>query len=391
MHVEGERHVLLAAALSYGGQRDASREHYASAERIANKSGGALRLELELNLAVDAWNSRDTQHAQDILKSAFEIVRVPGDSYSRSFATLRAQALELSGLLAGAREDYVLQAALLVEASRLMAETSSFERDISVQASILCNLAPLVWDHHLVDESEILWHAATTIPWTAELATARYVVHRSLAWHAALKGHNIDALARFRECADFAPTISWRLASTLDRAYLAAQMREKIILREEMLRAGTFAACISWDDVAGDEAELLLDLAEANARTDVTIARGWLDAYDRAAAPKGNVLSRHEQWRDARRRDALGTVLAAEGCTTLALASLRAAVVAWDELSVSWRSARSALALAVVSKNPLDAAAAKQRSLSFHGSWLIYGARAITRNRSRSKGGLRGE
>jgi len=162
-----------------------------------------------------------------------------------------------------------------------------FERDISVQASILCNLAPLVWDHHLVDESEILWHAATTIPWTAELATARYVVHRSLAWHAALKGHNIDALARFRECADFAPTISWRLASTLDRAYLAAQMREKIILREEMLRAGTFAACISWDDVAGDEAELLLDLAEANARTDVTIARGWLDAYDRAAAPKG--------------------------------------------------------------------------------------------------------
>jgi len=265
-HVAGEYHVLFGAALAQSGKRREAHEHFASAQVIASTTGGALQVELALHGALDAWNSRDLHRAQDIVYRALDLVRVDGDPYPRSFTVLQAGLVELLSLVAGAGEDYIRQAELLVEAWRLANDASRHEADIFVQASILQELAPLVWDLHLVEESEMLWHASTTIPWTAELATARWVVHRSLAWHAALKGHHIDALARFRECADLAPSAICSLRSTLDRAFLARAIREKTVLREEMLRAGMLAGSIYWDGVAGDEAEVLLDLAEASAR-----------------------------------------------------------------------------------------------------------------------------
>lgn len=204
-HVIGEYHVLLGASLAYTGRAREADKHFAWAHDIASKTGGALQLELALQVALDAWNSRDLHRAEDIVYRALDLVRVAGAPYSRSFTILQAELVELLSLLAGAREDYVRQAELLVEAWRLTEDAPPNEADIAVQVSILRNLAPLVWDLHLVEESEILRYAAATIPWTAELATARYAIHRALAWHTALEGQPVEALARFRECADLAP------------------------------------------------------------------------------------------------------------------------------------------------------------------------------------------
>lgn len=187
-HVMGEYHVLLGASLAQSGRAREANEHFASAQSIASTTGGAMQLELALQVALDAWNARDLHSARDIVYRALDLVRVAGDPYFRSFTVLQAEIVELLSFIAGAREDHVGQAELLVEAWRLAEDALPHEADIAVKASILSNLAPLVWDLHLVEESEILRYAAATIPWTAEIATARDVIDRTLAWHTVLEG-----------------------------------------------------------------------------------------------------------------------------------------------------------------------------------------------------------
>ena len=71
---------------------------------------------------------------------------MPDDRYFRSFAVVRAQLLELSSLIAASREDYALQSRLLLDAWNVLSEAPKQELDVWVQASVLRNFAPLVWD-----------------------------------------------------------------------------------------------------------------------------------------------------------------------------------------------------------------------------------------------------
>jgi len=378
-----EYHALLATSLVRCGRSHDAEFHYVAAERIARRLGGASRLEVAFYHALDAWSVRNLDRAVEIAAETHDFVPVEPDPYRRSFNVLRSQLLELVSLVAASREDYTMQAALLIEAWKNLARVPKAERDTWVAASILRNLAPLVWDLTLVDEADFLLQAVSTVPWTEETMSARYVATRALAWNSALRGDHIGAFARFRECIDLAPTIPWRIASMLDRAYLASEMRQRVIEQEEMLHGSELAQTVAWESVVGEEAKVLLELAQAYARQDAGLARHWLERYDRGRALPRHLmlLASDDRRQTAMEQDAQAAVLAAEGRADEAVAMRRRALATWDDLDHLWRAARSAIALARLTGTDHDAAAALMRTKTFRCSWLGRAAAATRPSR----------
>jgi hypothetical protein len=268
---------------------------------------------------------------------------------------------------------------LLVEASTMLCRLPEPQRDVWLRASLLRKLAPLVLDLHLVDEAAVLGLEASRMPWTQEIRTVRYEVRRALAWHAALRGDHFAAFARFRECIDLAPADPWLVASMLDRANLAAELREHVIHREEMLRAGDLARSIEWAGVRADESRIQLDLAEAYARHEPALARYWLDRFSRDWVERERTFAGivNDRRPMAAEHDATGAVLAAEGRITDGVTKHRAALAIWDGLQCGWRAARTALAIARLTGSAGDALAARERTAAFRGSWLARRARSI--------------
>lgn len=375
----GEHHLLLGRSLDRIGRRDDALAHFAAAEQVASHIGGALAAELAFARGDAAHRAHDERAAQRFVRAGRKVQPIDGDPHTLPFAVVRAQLLELSGATAATESEYGRQAALLVEAWSALAGAEDGERDVWVQASVLQRLAPLVCDLHLVDEANLLWHAESTVAWTADVAGARYVVNRALAWNAALEGNHLAAFARFRECAELAPTIPWRIASTLDRAFLASEMRQDVILHEEMLRASTFARSVAWDSVVGEEATVLLEIAEAHARDDGELARHWLSRYKPERNPTDDAPSvgSADRRQQAIEQDAHGAVFAAEGFVPDAVAARRDALATWDDLDHGWRAARTAVALARLTGEPRDVQVAVRRAKTFRRSWLGRRTRSI--------------
>jgi len=381
---KAEHHVLASAAYLRVGEAEKSQKHDAAAQLLANSVGGAVAAELALYRAAAAWNRRDLVAAQDLALQGLEIPRAEADGYQRPLPLVRAQLLETLSLVAASREDYLMQADLLDAAWR--AEGGDEPRaqavhDEWVRASLLRNFAPLVWDLHLSEHAEFLSVQSELFAWTPETAEARWVVRRALGWHAALTGDALRAFARFRDAADLAPTVPYRLASTLDRAYLAAELGQKVIHREEMGRAYHLAASIDWEHVCGEEATVLLGVVEAYAREDASVARSWLHTYDRARAMPANLmlLGSNDRRQTALERDAEGAVLAAEGNQERAATAWRSALKIWDDLGHDWRAARTALAIGELTRAPEAVADARRRSETFHRSWIGRRARRVAR------------
>ena len=208
-------------------------------------------------------------------------------------------------------------------------------------------------------------------------------MNRALGWSAALEGNHLAAFARLRECADLAPSLPWRIATTLDRAFLAAEMRQTVILHEEMLRAGRFARAVEWDTVVGEEASVLLELAEANARDDAALAQTMARplrprARISAASPAPRIRrppANRNGARRSRRRPRRGRT------DKEAVSARREALGIWVELKHDWRAARTAVALAEVSICPRTSTAAVHRAQAFRRSWLGRRARSISRKK----------
>jgi hypothetical protein len=241
-----------------------------------------------------------------------------------------------------------------------------------IRASLLRNLSPLVWDLRLEDETAFLEMQSDLFAWSPETADARWAAKRALGWHAALTGNQVLAFQRFRDAIALAPTPAYRLGSTLDRAFLAQQLGQTIILREEMNAAYGLASHIKWESVTGHEVTPLLSLVEAYAREDTDVARAWLRTYDRARAMPANLLllGSHDRRQTAMERDAEGAVLAAEGHVDAAAVAWHSAMTIWDALDHRWRAARTALAVAELTHAEHDAACARDRVAAFHKSWL---------------------
>jgi hypothetical protein len=374
----GAEHLtLLAAALGRCGKTADATALYTRAERGATRSGVAA-LELALFRADDARRARDFAGAERFLGTTEHISPRAGDEHPRAFGVLRAQLHALGSLVAIDREEYAAAAPPLVRAWNALAAVPDADRDVWVAGSLLRQLAPLVWELGLVEESDVLQRGVASVPWTHEIASARYAAHRALAWSAAFAGDDLAAFARFRDCIDLAPTVPWRVSSTLDRAYLAAEMRQTVILKEEMLRAGELARSVRWETAGGEESTVVLEIAEAYARDDAGLARRWLDCYDaRAVREPRRCDAAFERRRTGMEVDARAAVLAAEGRLGEAVAQRRAALAVWDTVGHGWRAARTAVALARLTRDRADVANARGRTESFGGSWLARTLRRV--------------
>ncbi|MEA2720199.1 MAG: hypothetical protein QOJ39_2063 [Candidatus Eremiobacteraeota bacterium] len=375
-----EYQVLLATSLVRAGCLREAEEAYSAAHRAVPLQG-VLRLELGLYRALDAWTARDLDRAAGIIAMTLAIVPTEEKAASRPFDVVRAQVLELKSLVAASREQYTTQAALLVDAWNTLRQPPAAERDMWVGASLLRNLAPLAWDLQLDDETEFLRHAVSTVSWTDEIMSARYVAHRVLGWTAALQGDHVGAFARFRDCIDLAPTAPSRISSMLDRAYLASETRQTIIAQEEMIRAGELARTVAWEAVVGEDAKVLLELAEAYARDDAALARHWFGRYDRGRSlpPNLMLLASSDRRQTAMEEDAEAAVLAAEGFIQEAVARRRTALTTWDALGHGWRAARTAVAIGELTGSAHDAAVARVKTRAFQRSWLARRARSASR------------
>ncbi|MDP9150992.1 MAG: hypothetical protein M3O36_13765, partial [Myxococcota bacterium] len=353
---QAEYHILCGATLSRSGDRAKSRSHFGTALRLTETVGGAAAAELHFYLGLAAWSDRDLDAATEHAGRAARQPTIVGDPYSRPHALTRSVALDLLGLVAASRENYVMQAALEREALR--AYDGSPEKDFWFEAAFVRNLAPLVWDLGLEDEVNILWAHEHGAPWTPETAIHRWTVIRALGWNCALHGDKLGAFSRFLDCVEIAPTACARIESMLDRAYLAAEVGQTVIWKEEMFRASRLAKSVNWDSIVGEEAKALLSLAAAFSREDAPIARHWLSRFDRARAiPKRTLsLAADDRRQTAMELDAEGTVLRAEGREAEALAAWRSALSIWDALEHGWRAARTALEIAGTTKSQEDIA-----------------------------------
>lgn len=378
-------HILRATALLRSGDRERARRHYDAAEILARTIGGAATAELDLYLAMAAWSERDLDAAERLADRGVKIRPIPADAYPRHHALVNAQLLEALSLIAAAREDFVLQANLLKRAWEAQETLPAAERDEWVRASILRNLAPLVWDLHLRSEAKFLAERSEQIPWTVEIADARYIVQRALAWGAALAGNHLAAFDRFREAIDIAPSAPYKLASMVDRAYLASEMGQKVIFAEEMRRVRRLASSIDWSTITGDGAHVLLTVAEAYAREDAAAARSWLHQFDRRRAMPKNLMliASHDRRQTAMENDAEAAVLAAEGKIEHAVSLRRSTVETWSSLGHGWRAARAAVAIAELTSRPEDVADAHRRVEAFRRSWLVRRVRRIPAAQSR--------
>jgi tetratricopeptide (TPR) repeat protein len=369
-YIKAEHHALRATVFQRRGEIDKARRFFDAAKVVAKGLGGAALAEVLFFLALAAWADRDLARAEALAAEALAVPPALHDPYARALATVRAQALELHSLVAAGGADFEMQALLLASAWRESDESS--EPDQYVRANLLKNLAPLVWELHLVDEAEFLETACRRMPWTDETAVARWAAERALAWHAALDGDHLGAFRRFRECIDLAPSVPMRIASTLDRAYLAAEMRERVIHAEEMGRVYDLAARVDWEAVRGDDGTIILRIAEAYAREDGDVARVWLGRYDRARIfPRElHLLASDDPRQSAWEWDAEAAVFVAEKRPDRAVAMRRLALETWDAFGHRWRAARTAIAIAEVTGAPDDVVGARQRTDEFRRSWL---------------------
>jgi hypothetical protein len=81
--------------------------------------------------------------------------------------------------------------------------------------------------------------------------------------------------------------------------------------------------------------------------------------------------------------DARAAVLAAEGRLDGAVAHRRAALAVWAAVGHGRRGARTAVALARLTRGSRDVADARRRTASFRGSWLARTARRVAKGPDR--------
>src|SRR5947209_3060601 len=144
-----------------------------------------------------------------------------------------AQLLQLRGAMAAERNDYRTQAAALTDAWAALWQMPVGERDLWLAAMVLRELAPLTWELDVPGAAQLLWLSAE-VQWPSDVSEAELAVRRARAWTAALGGSHVHAFMALRECSDVAPGGEQALCIALDRAFLAAEYRQGIILAEEM-------------------------------------------------------------------------------------------------------------------------------------------------------------
>ena len=183
------------------------------------------------------------------------------------------------------------------------------------------------------------------VPWTKEVAYARFLTKRSLAWAHALHGDEQTAHRMVFELIDEVPVPHLRPSLYVDQAYLFRETGTPEIANAWLDNAISLALQVSWETV-GEERLGLLALAELAAEHDPESSRLLLAIYDRIETKyDSQVVFAHDRCghRRAMEDHARGAVLAATGAKDEAIGLLKAAYATFSRIGFTWLAASVAL------------------------------------------------
>ncbi len=117
-----------------------------------------------------------------------------------------------------------------------------------------------------------------TVAWTPELADARFLCVRALAWSAFLFG-NAEWKRLMRDARVLSPNDAWRVMAHADRAYVARMEGDEAVALDELAAAGECARRVDWSRTVDEEMQALVTFAALLASSDRVRAQGLMSIY----------------------------------------------------------------------------------------------------------------
>lgn len=282
----------------------------------------------------------------------------------------RARAYDLLGFIAGKSHDFPLQA------TQLQLSLAEFDkvtvRDAWFEATQLSHLSYYTRDFGDKAVANYVRQRFERTEWIAELAPQRHEVLRSLGWSSAMQGDYLSAFRSLRDAADVAPTLPYKIAAILDRAYLSRELHEGVVAREEVDYAERLAERVNWHDVRGEsEIAALLHLSDALAPISTSRARRLLERYLMLKNRLPTSCLAHGDPRVlAEETFANAAILRAEGNVDRARLLFVEAFKAWRTVGCGWRAALIARELAALGAGEYFSACVAEEAALRPESWL---------------------
>jgi tetratricopeptide (TPR) repeat protein len=202
------------------------------------------------------------------------------------------------------------------------------------------------------------------LEWTPELAEARFLCLRHLAWDAFMRGDSARAQWLFRDSKELAPTDAWRVWAHVDRAYVARMNHNEPWARDELMQAQAQARTVVWAATTGEERMALVMLATQFSQVDMGQAQRYVSTYMRLGidAIDPALAIGHD-------KRATGFAQYASGCVNQVLGNVESATTAFeaaykifDEAEHHFRAALAAQGLAEVTGATVWAERARQHA-----------------------------
>ncbi|MDQ2865112.1 MAG: hypothetical protein M3R51_02690, partial [Candidatus Eremiobacteraeota bacterium] len=365
-------YTVLGTILDRQGDSEAANEAWVDARTLSSGIPAAgIKAELNYYVALSAWSSKDLDETESIAQESLaEHHSEPSNSATLPLAVSSAFTYELLSLVAGIRERYDTQVGFLQRGLAVLASLP--ERHIWAEASLLNNVASIIPEVRMPHIAQIVREYASQLPWTDEMPGWAYNVYRALGWSEALDGNEIAAFRDLRDAEAHAPSIPRRIEAILDRSFLFASIGEKISARERFDEAEQLCAKVDWNATEGEDRYALLWGAELAASFNPKRAAAMIRRYKAIRKPMNPLhaaSSKLRRWQ-AYESDAFGIVACQNGELEVGVRHLQNALSVWDSLGFEWRAAKTARAIARLTKIDAHAADARRRASSYSQSWL---------------------
>jgi hypothetical protein len=378
--MRAEAYMQRGAALMRLGRVEDADLAYDTARVYTLASGNAAaRAEFEYQIAARSFMLGENDRAEQAAYQVLSVETYAFESVSSYFVPLnhsRARAFEVLSLVEARRERYVEQSAFICRAlGELECEAT---KDTWYELWLLQSLGNLVRDLGLDAEARLL-RGRIENEWPDEAVGFRFNVLRSLGLFAAVCGDHVGAFRDLRSAAEFAPSQIMRLAATLDRAFLAKELHQTIMARDEYDYAERLAAQIDWSSALGEDRFVLLLLAEVLADRTAAKGRFALDRYRgiKTKLPPDLLGTSDRRWQ-ALEAFVEAVVLRAEQHYERASIFFGKAFDIWDSLGFGWHAARAALELVSITKEPRFLEYAMREAQRRPNSWLAHRVSRLT-------------
>ena len=325
--------------------------------RVRSISAGITAIEAELLLVEVVGHLLEGNYtlAED---SAHAILRLESDSptwfrpttYRLNLAYLRFRACDLLGAVEKSQSNYALQSHWLRQAFEEF--DKSGVRDDYMEAVVLSNFADVSLGLGLDDVVDVVLARSKRIEWSAPLAGFEFRTFSALAEASSGAGDQLGALRYLRRCNSCAPTATFQLRSTVERARILSEIGEAFSSREELDHAIKLSKSIDWANVNELEQRQLVFLAAQVASFSASEASRLLARYDglKCSLP-GSVAMRENRFRGEELL-ARSAVLRATGENGRAILSLIDALELFNSVADPAKAANAAAELAELTHEP---------------------------------------